>query len=347
MTQTRKGADTGQTSGAIPLADLSQLAGAKVLITGGLGLIGSALARRLLDLDCKVLLIDSLNPNFGGNLFNIEGIRERVRVNISDVRDKHGLHFLLQDCEYIFNLAGQTSHMDSMNAPFEDLEINCQAQLSFVEVCRQVNPTVRIVYASTRQIYGRPQFLPVDETHVLNPVDVNGINKIAGESYHLLYCQVYGLRSTVLRLTNTYGPHMRIKDARQIFLGIWMRRLIEGNPFEVWGGPQKRDFVYVDDAADAFIAAALSPATIGKALNVGGMEVVTMGQLARMLIEVNGEGSFEQKEFPSERKRIDIGDYYTDDSALRTLTGWRPEVDLRTGLLRCVEFYRENFARYV
>ena len=326
---------------------LSGLAGARVLITGGLGLIGSALARRLVAAGCDVLLVDSLNENFGGNLFNVEPIRDRVRINISDIRDKHGLRFLVRGSDIIFNLAGQTSHMDSMSAPFEDLEINCQAQLSLVEVCREVNPDVRIVYASTRQIYGRPRFLPVDESHPLKPVDVNGINKIAGESYHLLYHDVYGLKSTVLRLTNTYGPGMRIKDARQIFLGIWIRRLLEGEPFEVWGGRQKRDFTYVDDAAEAFVAAALSPDTIGKALNVGGSETVSLEALAGMLVDAAGSGSYERREFPSERQKIDIGDYYTDDAAFRGLTGWRPRVDLKSGLARSVAFYREHLAHYV
>ena len=326
---------------------LSGLKGARVLITGGLGLIGSALARRLVEAGCDVLLVDSLNENFGGNLFNVEPIRDCVRVNISDIRDKHGLRFLVRGCDVIFTLAGQTSHMDSMSAPFEDLEINCQAQLSLVEVCREVNPGVRIVYASTRQIYGRPRSLPVDERHPLQPVDVNGINKIAGESYHLLYHDVYGLKTTVLRLTNTYGPGMRIKDARQIFLGIWVRRTIEGKPFEVWGGRQRRDFTYVDDAADAFVAAALSPQTIGKALNVGGSETVSLEDLAGMLVDANGGGSYERREFPSERQKIDIGDYYTDDSAFRGLTGWRPQVDLRSGLERSVAFYREHIGHYL
>jgi len=325
---------------------LCNLEGAKVLITGGLGLIGSSLARRLLDMECDVLLIDSLNENFGGNLHNVEDIRNRVRINISDIRDKHGLRFLLSNCDVIFNLAGQTSHMDSMNAPFEDLEINCMAQLSLLEACREVNPTVRIIYASTRQIYGRPQSLPVNEEHPLCPADVNGINKIAGESYHILYQNYYGLPTTVLRLTNTYGPGMRIKDARQIFLGIWIRQLIEGRPFEVWGGQQKRDFIYVEDAADAFIAAARSPDTIGKALNVGGSEVVSLIELADTLKAVNGSGSYELKEFPNDRKKIDIGDYWTDDRAFRALTGWNPKTKLKNGLKQCIEYYRAHFDHY-
>ena len=322
------------------------LSGAKVLISGGLGLIGSALARRLLDFDCDVLLIDSLNENFGGNLFNIEGIRDRVRVNISDIRDLHGLRDLLRDCELLFNLAGQTSHMDSMSAPFEDLEINCVAQLSLLEACRQINPRVRIVFASTRQVYGRPQYLPVDEKHPVQPVDVNGINKIAGESYHILYHDKHRIHSTVLRLTNTYGPHMRIKDARQIFMGIWVRNLLEGRPIEVWGGQQRRDFLYVDDAAEAFIAAATTPATVGKTFNIGGADVISLADLAA-LMATPSNGAIERKEFPFERKLIDIGDYFTDDSAFRTATGWRPRVGIKEGVDRTLAFYRANARHYV
>jgi UDP-glucose 4-epimerase len=324
----------------------SRFGEAKVMITGGLGLVGSTLARRLVSFGSDVLVIDSLNRKFGGNLFNVEDIRDAVRIEIQDIRHIREMNDLLRDREFIFNLAGQTSHMDSMNAPFEDLEINCLAQLSLLEACRQLNPAARILFASTRQVYGRPDYLPVDERHPLNPVDVNGINKIAGESYHRLYHDVYGLQTTVLRLTNTYGPHMRIKDARQIFLGIWIRRILEGRAFEVWGGQQRRDFTFVDDAADAFIAAALTPDTVGKVLNVGGSEVVTLERMARMLVEQSG-GTFEMRDFPLERKLIDIGDYYTDDRAFRSLTGWSPSVSLESGLARTVAFYRDQSRHYL
>ncbi|MCX6690452.1 MAG: NAD-dependent epimerase/dehydratase family protein, partial [Methanoregula sp.] len=228
----------------------------RVLITGGLGFIGSNLSRRLLDHSAEVTLVDSLIPEYGGNLFNIDGIENRLRVNISDVRDEHSMRYLVQGQDYIFNLAGQTSHLDSMQDPFTDLEINSRAQLSILEACRKYNPTVKIVFASTRQIYGKPDYLPVDEKHPIRPVDVNGINKLAGEWYHILYNNVYGIRACALRLTNTYGPGMRIKDARQTFLGIWIKLLLEGKPFEIWEGQQLRDFNYVDDAVDAFLIAA-------------------------------------------------------------------------------------------
>src|SRR5919109_3599089 len=244
--------------------------GARVLITGGLGFIGSTLAHRLVDLGAHITLVDSLIPNYGGNMRNIAGIEERVRLNIADVRDEHSMDYLVQGQDFLFNLAGQTSHLDSMRDPYTDLEINCRAQLSILEACRKYNPGLKLVYASTRQIYGKPDYLPVDERHLLHPTDVNGINKMAGEWYHILYNNVYGIRACALRLTNTIGPRMRVKDARQTFLGIWVRLLVEGKPFEVWGGEQLRDFTYVDDAVDAFLMAAASDESNGQMFNLGG-----------------------------------------------------------------------------
>src|SRR6516162_3802634 len=222
--------------------------GADVLITGGLGFIGSSLARRLVTLDTKVTLVDSLIPQYGGNLFNVDDIRGLVRIEMTDVRDTKAMTALIKKRDFLFNLAGQTSHLDSMTDPLTDLDINAAAQLSILEACRLHNPGIKIIFASTRQIYGRPQYLPVDERHPLDPVDVNGINKLAGEMHHLLYHRVHGIRACALRLTNTYGPGMRVKDDRQTFLGIWIRRLIEGQPIQIFGdGAQQRDFNFVDD----------------------------------------------------------------------------------------------------
>jgi UDP-glucose 4-epimerase len=321
--------------------------GRRALITGGFGFIGSNLARRLLELGADVTLVDSLIPQYGGNLFNIAGIEARVRINISDVRDEHSMAYLVQGQDFLFNLAGQTSHLDSMQDPYTDLEINCRAQLSILEACRNHNPGIKIVFASTRQIYGKPERLPVDEGHLLRPVDVNGINKMAGEWYHILYNNVYGLRAAALRLTNTYGPRMRVKDARQTFLGIWVRLLVEGRPFEVWEGGQLRDFTYVDDAVAALLLAAADARADGQAFNLGGAEVINLAALADLLVAINGGGSFTVRSFPPDRKRIDIGDYYADDRLIRATLGWRPAVPLREGLARTLAYYREHLAQYV
>ena len=321
--------------------------GARVIITGGLGLIGSALARRLVTLGAEVLLVDSMIPEYGGNLTNIADIRDRVIVNIGDIRGAYIMRFLLADQNFLFNLAAQTSHLDSMAAPADDLAINCAAQLQLLEACRAVNPGITIVHAGTRQIYGRPDYLPVDERHPLRPVDVNGVNKMAGEAYHLLFHDVYGIKSRSLRLTNVYGPGMRIKDARQTFLGIWLRRVIEGQPFEVWGGEQRRDLLYVDDAAEAFLYAAVTPEAEGLALNVGGYEPCNLADLAEAIIAAYGGGKYEIREFPAERKRIDIGDFVTDDRRFRAISGWRPRVPLAEGLHRSLDYYRRYLACYL
>jgi UDP-glucose 4-epimerase len=305
------------------------------------------LAHRLVDLAADVILVDSLVPEYGGNPENVADITDRVRVNISDIRDPHSLRHLVQDREVIFNLAGQTSHLDSMRDPFTDLEINCTAQLRLLEVCRASAPQVKIVYASTRQIYGRPDYLPVDERHILRPTDVNGINKMAGEWYHILYNNVYGLRACALRLTNTYGPRMRVKDARQTFLGVWVRLIVEGKPFEVWGGEQKRDFTYGADCADALLLAAERPETDGRIFNLGGDRIVSLTELAELLIAANGGGRFEVHEFPAERKRIDIGDYFADDRLFRETVGWHPQTSIEAGLAATLAYYRETLPRYL
>ena len=318
----------------------------RVLITGGLGFIGSNLAFRLVERGASVSLLDSLVPEYGGNLHNIAGLEDRVRVNISDVRDAHSLRHLVRDRDYLFNLAGQTSHMDSMEDPYTDLEINCRAQISILEACRQVNPRIKIVFASTRQIYGRPDSLPVTEDHLLHPVDVNGVNKMAGERYHILYNDVYGIRTCALRLTNTYGPRMRVKDARQTFLGIWIRLLLEGRPFEVWDGHQRRDFTFVDDAVDALMLAASSESSNGQTWNLGGDGVISLQELAELLVRVNGSGSFTVRAYPAERKPIDIGDYYADFRRIREALGWQPRVFLEEGLARTLAYYRQHLPLY-
>jgi len=321
--------------------------GSNILITGGLGFIGSSLARRLVALGAQVTLVDSLIPQYGGNLFNIEDIKDRVRVNITDVRDPHAMEYLIKGHDYLFNLAGQTSHLDSMSDPFTDLSINSTAQLSILEACRLHNPTLKIVFASTRQIYGKPQYLPVDEKHPICPADVNGINKLSGEWYHLLYNNVYGIRACALRLTNTYGPGMRVKDARQTFLGIWIRNLIEGKPILVFGdGLQLRDFNYVDDVVDALLAAAGAPRADGQVFNLGGAEHISLRGLAEMMVERHGGGEFRMVPFPPDRKTIDIGDYYGDYSKIRSALGWEPQVPLREGLERSLAYYGRHSRHY-
>jgi UDP-glucose 4-epimerase len=319
----------------------------KVLITGGLGFIGSNLARRLVGLGAKVTLLDNLTPLYGGNIFNIDDIHDQVVLNLGDVRDPHVLTHLVKGQDYLFNLAGQTSHLDSMEDPQTDLAINTAGQLFILEACRKVNPSVKIVFAGTRQVYGKPKYLPVDEKHATNPVDVNGINKLAGEQYHFLYNEVYGIRSCVLRLTNTYGAGMRVRDARQTFLGVWIRQLIEGQPIQVFGdGLQRRDFNYIEDCVEALLLSAATKVSNGKVYNLGSEEVINLLDLAAMMTQLGYGGSFKTVPFPAERKAIDIGDYYGDFSLIRKELGWLPRIRLSEGLSTTLSYYNKHGQHY-
>lgn len=321
--------------------------GSKVLITGGMGFIGSNLAIRLVEEGADVTILDSMLDDYGANLYNIEPVKNRLHINFSDMRDEHSLRYLVRGKDFIFNLAGQVSHQDSMKEPFMDMEVNLRAQLSLLETCRHYTPNVVIIYSSTRQIYGKPHYLPVDEKHPLLPPDVNGINKLASEYYHSLYTRVYGLKTISLRLTNTYGPRQLIKNSRQGFIGWFVNRAVTDNTIELFGtGEQLRDFTYVTDVVEAMCLAAKNPVTYGKVYNLSG-ECASLKKVAEMLIRHTGTGKIKIVPFPEERKKIDIGDFYGTSELLHKDTGWSPQISLNDGLRRTVEYYRKNLNHYL
>jgi len=318
-----------------------------VAITGGMGFIGSNLALRLAALGARVTVIDCMLNRYGANRHNLDGAGSAIRIIEADMAAEEAVAPAVREAAVIFNLAGQTSHMDSMQEPLEDLRINQLANLSLLQLIQRSNPQARVIFSSTRQFYGTPRYLPVDEAHPIAAPDINGIHKYAAEAYHLLFARVYGLRTTALRLTNVFGPRMRIRDAKQGFLGIWLRHAIENTRFEVWGGEQKRDFTYVEDLVDALLLSAEQDATIGKAYNIGGCPPVSLRDLAEMLVQAAGQGGFDIREFPAERKKIDIGDYVADDTAFRAATGWQPKTTLAGGLADTLAFYRTHAAHYL
>ncbi len=320
---------------------------ARVLITGGLGFIGSNLAIRLVELGAQVLIVDSLLPDYGGNRFNIEPVRDVVRVNIADVRDPHAMNALVPGQDFLFNLAGQVSHLDSMTDPFTDLDINTRSQLSILEACRHHNPDIKIVYAGTRQQYGKPDYLPLDERHLQHPTDVNGVNKLAGEWYHIIYHQVYGLRTASLRLTNTYGPRQLMRHNRQGFIAWFVRLAMDGGEIQVYGdGRQRRDLTYVDDVVDAFLRAGASDVANGQVFNLGGDTPVTLGDLAHLLVTLTGQGHVRLIPWPTERAKIDIGDVFSSYARIEAALNWRPRVTLRDGLARMIAYYATQRIHY-
>jgi UDP-glucose 4-epimerase len=320
---------------------------ARCLVTGGLGFIGSNLVHRLVDLGATVHVVDSLHPDHGGNRFNIADLEGQVRLDVKDLRDRDAIGGLIEGQDFIFNLAGQVSHLDSMRDPYTDLEANCLPHLILLEACRARNPGVKIVYTSTRQVYGQPDYLPVDERHPIHPSDINGIHKMAGERYHTIYNDVHGVRTTSLRLTNTYGPRQLMRHNRQGFVPWFIRLAIDEQEIVLYGdGQQRRDFNYVDDVVDALLRAAANERANGKVFNLGASPAVSLQSFTDQLIRVVGTGRYRFAAFPADRKAIDIGDYYADYGKIEEMLGWRPQVSLGEGLGRTVEYYRRHRQHY-
>lgn len=317
-----------------------------ILITGGLGFIGSSLAIQLVELGATVTVVDSLVPDYGGNLFNVEPVKEKIKINISDARDRYSTNYLVQNQDILFNLAGTLSHVDSMKDPFTDLEINCTSQLSLLEACRHNNPDIRIVYAGTRNQYGKAKYLPVDEKHPLEPTDVNGINCNAGEYYHILYNNVYGIKACSLRLTNTFGPRHQMKHPRQGVLNWFLRQIMDGETITLFGtGEQIRDINFVDDVVSAFLFAGSSDQSWGEVYNLGGTPV-SLKDFVAEAIETLGRGQFEITPFPPERKAIEIGDYIADCSKIKSSLNWSPQISLSEGIKKTFKFYEKYKQQY-
>ena len=322
--------------------------GRTVLITGGLGFIGSTLARRLVEIsDVDVAIIDAMIDGQGGNPFNLDGIEDRVKVYRADMRDEATIAEAVSGQDYVFNLAGNVSHLASMEHPHEDLALNCSAQLALLEACRRHSPATKIVFTSTRQVYGRPQYLPLDEQHPTTAVDINGIHKLAAEEYHRLYHRIYGLRSVCLRLTNTYGPRQLIRDDRQGVLAWFLRKALDGGVIELFGGgTQRRDLNYVDDVVEALLLAGASPSADGQTFNLGGKEPVRLVDIAETLVSMTGRGSVRVVPFPPDRRVIDIGEVYSSYKKIEDTLDWRPLTSWQTGLARTLCFYRSNLPHY-
>lgn len=320
--------------------------GKKILVTGGLGFIGSNIAHELVRLGSDVTILDSLYSKGGGNLFNIKGIENNVRLNFADMRDEAAVNQLVKGKDYIFNLAAQLSHVESMENPFEDLEINCLGTLTMLEACRKYNDSVKIIFSGTRSQYGRIVYTPVDENHPINPVDTNGISKHAAEQYHLLYSRTYGIKTTSLRLTNTYGSRHLMRHSRQGFLNWFIRQAMDNEVIKIFGdGKQVRDFHYVDDVVHALLLAGESKHSEGEVFNLGG-ESINLINLVKLIIKIIPRGSFELVPFPDERKKIEIGSYIANYEKIKNTLGWEPKIGLEEGIKKTVEFYEEHRKEY-
>jgi UDP-glucose 4-epimerase len=321
-------------------------AGKRALVTGGLGFIGSNLVIELVCEGAQVTVIDSLIPGCGGNLYNIAAVRDRIRIVNADIgevpRDS------IAEFDVIFNLAGEISHIHSMQFPERDLQINTISQLRFLLACAEAARNVRVVYAGTRQVYGVPKYLPVDEAHPLQPVDFNGVHKLAATMYHMMLSRIGQIDAVVLRLTNVYGPRMGLDVVCQGFLSTYIRRMMLGQPLEVFGdGLQLRDPMYVSDAVEAFLVAGVATPLPARSYNVGGFEALSLKQIAQSAASLAGLPEPVIVPFPSDRKGIDIGSYRTDNGRIQRDFGWNPIVGFEEGMRRTHEYFTTEVDHYL
>ena len=319
----------------------------KVLITGGLGFIGSNLAIRLVNLGASVVIVDSRDASCGANDFNIEPVKTSVEIVEGDICNLDLMRRLVRDQDFVFNLAGHVSHIESMQDPFNDLHINTLGPLTVLEACKHENRAARVIYSSTRQVYGRPDVVPIVETAMPKPIDVNGVNKLAGEWYHMVYHQAYDMPTVSLRLVNTYGPRQLVRHSRQGFIGWFVKQALDGEEIQLFGdGQQLRGFNYIDDVIDALLLAGAHPNTVGDFFNLGGVKPMTLAALVKILLEATGKGSYRLVPFPSDKKAIDVGSIYSSWMKFHFATGWQPKVPLEEGLPKMVDYYKQHKAHY-
>jgi nucleoside-diphosphate-sugar epimerase len=326
---------------------MDEYRGQKALITGGLGFIGSSLAIRLVQSGTSVTLLDSMHPTCGANFFNIEPIKDDVEVVQGDSCNLELVRKLVRGKRFVFNLAGHVSHIESMQEPFEDLQMNAVAPLTVLEACRHENREARLVYSGTRQAYGRPETVPLVETQVLKPVDVNGVSKMAGEWFHMVYARAHGMYCVSLRLINTYGPRQLVKHSRQGFVGWFIRQAIDGEEIQLFGdGQQIRSFNYIDDVVDALLIAGTNEKLNGDYFNLAGVRPVPLEEFVKLLLNASGSGSYRIVPFPSDKKAIDIGSVYSSAAKFNAATGWKARVSIEEGLLPTLEYYRRYREHY-
>ncbi len=328
-------------------SDGNGLKGKRVLVTGGLGFIGSNLAARLVESGAVVTIVDNMIPRLGGNLFNVKEIGGRIHINFSDVRDEHSMDYLVKGQEIIFHLAGQVNHVDSIRNPIQDLDINCRGTLVLLESCRKYNREAKIVFAGTRGEYGASVRLPVAEDHPTNPKGIYAVTNLSAEKMVLVYHDVHQIQGACLRITNTYGPRHQMAHDEYGVVNWFVRKAVDGETIPVFGdGRILRDFLFVDDAVDCFMEVAQCPQAYGEVFNVGTGIPFSFLDLAKRIVSIAGTGKVSFTEFTKERKEVEPGDYYTDISKIRRTVGWEPRTDLDEGLRRTIEFYKKHRCEY-
>lgn len=319
----------------------------KILITGGMGFLGSSLAHSLVGYGGKVTVLDAMLPLYGGNRFNLHGIEDMVEVINGDVRDYNLIKTIVPGKDFIFNFAGQVSYIDSGDIPYEDLDINSRAHLMILEECRHNNPEAKILYASSRMALGKITQNPVTESHPANPLSLYGVHKLTGEKYSLAYHHHYGLRTVAMRITNPYGIRQQMKHNKYSLVGWFIRLAMENREIKIFGnGDQKRDYIYVDDLVESFLRAGATGETDGELFNLGLGRSTAFCEMVHTVVETVGQGKIDYVPWPDDYERIETGDFVVDVSKLNNLIKWKPNISLSKGILTTYDYYRKYAKHY-
>ena len=322
--------------------------GKNILITGGLGFIGSTIAQKTVELGANVTVYDALMPQYGGNVANIEEIAKKIEVIKGDVRDFEALKEHVKNKDVIFHCAAQVSHVQSLSDPYLDIDINCRGTINLLEASRKFNDEVRIVYSGTRSQIGKMVYSPVDEAHPEFPADIYSANKSAAEKYCLIYYNTYGIRTSSLRISNVYGPRGQIKERGYGIVNYLIRMAILNEVITVYEpGTQTRDCIYADDVADAMIMASQNDKTDGEVFFVGSGKTVSFIDLVKLIIKLTGNGSWIFTPWPSQRKAIEVGDVSLSIKKISSLLDWTPNTALEDGLRKTIDFYKRNIKSYL
>lgn len=320
--------------------------GKKVLITGGLGLIGSTIANKLVALGAKVTILDAMLPLYGGNFYNIKDIRNKVQVHVADIRDEGAVNYAVRNKDIIFNLAGQVSYVDSNLDPLLDLDINCRGHITTLEAIRKYNPKAVVVFAGSRMQYGKLEYNPVDENHPMNPLSIYGVHKLTGEKYYTAYNRHHKIKTICFRIANPYGPRSQMKHSKYSMINWFIRMAMENQVIKVFGeGLQIRDYIYVDDIADGMIIAAVSKKAYGEIFNIGSGRPTRFIDMVKTVIDTVGSGSYEYVPWPENYEKVETGGYVADITKLKKL-GWKPKIDIKTGIKKTYEYYKKNKRYY-
>ena len=335
------------TRSAVPQPFADAYRGKRVVITGGLGFLGSTLAHRLVQSGAgEIVLVDTLDPRYGGNRYNLRGIEDRVRIIQCDVRDP-GWYPALHGADYVFHLAAQVSYIDSLALPAEDLEVNAGSTLSILQACRHLSRAPRVIFASSRMVVGKVETGHLTESVFPNPLSLYGVHKLASERYLEIYHRNFGISTLAFRITNPYGPRQQMHHSKYSLVGWFVRQAMEGRTISIFGdGAQIRDYIFVDDIAEGFLRCAAAPVT-GEVVNLGSGVPTPFGEMVRTVVDVVGKGRIEFVPWPANYERLETGDVQADISKLERLTGWRPNTDLRTGVEHTFRYYAEHGSAYL